>query len=84
MCNPNRRLALCGSFLAIAGGAAAALTASNARDRPETAVVQPAAADQTPDLDRRLGDIDRRLDAQQQAIDQLAKTGAGKRAAPRD
>jgi hypothetical protein len=84
MCNPNRRLALCGSFLAVAGGAAAALSASSARERPETTVVQPAAEDQAPDLDRRLSAIEKRLDAQQQAIDRLAKTGAGKRTVPRD
>jgi hypothetical protein len=42
------------------------------------------AAEKVCDLVRRLGDIEKRLDAEQQAIDQLTKSGVGKRTVPRD
>jgi chromosome condensin MukBEF ATPase and DNA-binding subunit MukB len=84
MCNPTRRLALFGSFLAIAGGTAAALTANSAREHTQPAAVQAAEENQVSDLDRRLGDIEKRLDAQQQAIDRLTKTGTEKPTVPRD
>jgi hypothetical protein len=75
-CTKNRPLALFGAFLAIAGGATAALTASNSREpAPQVA---PGPDDLVPDPEHRIVGAEKRPDAQPPASDQVGKAAAAK------